>query len=62
MERFMTTIVVVQSHPFKVETYQRSKAVWTASGEYRGEMLTGRGQSEGEAIKRWREAAIERGG
>jgi hypothetical protein len=61
-ERFMTIIVVVRSHPFKVETFQKSKAVWIASGEYRGEMIAGRGQSEGEAIKRWREAAIDRGG
>jgi hypothetical protein len=58
----MTIIVVVQSRPFKVQTYQKSKAVWIASGEYRGEMLAGRGQSEGEAIKRWKEAAINRGG
>jgi hypothetical protein len=58
----MTIIVVVRSRPFKVETYQKSKAVWIASGEYRGETLTGRGQSEGEAIKRWKEAAIDRGG
>jgi hypothetical protein len=58
----MTTIVVVRSRPFKVETFQKSKAVWIASGEYCGEMLTGRGQSQGEAIKRWREAAIDRAG
>jgi hypothetical protein len=58
----MTIIVVVRSHPFKVETYQKSKAVWIASGEYRGEILTGRGQSEGEAIKRWKEAAVDLGG
>jgi hypothetical protein len=58
----MTIIVVVRSHPFKVETFKKSKAVWIASGDYCGEMITGRGQSEGEAVKRWKEAATDRGG
>ena len=58
----MAIVVVVRSQPFRVDTFQKSKAVWIASGEYHGQMITGRGQSEGEAIKRWREAAIDRGG
>jgi hypothetical protein len=57
----MATIIVVFNHPFKVETHQKSKAVWVASGKYNGENIAVQDQTEGAAIKRWKEAALNRG-
>jgi hypothetical protein len=46
----------------KLETYQRSKSVWIAVGDYMGERLEAKDRSESTAIKRWVEAARYRGG
>ena len=53
--------VNVWGEPHEVETYQKSKSVWVASGEYMGKPITVQDRSEGSAIKRWHEAATYAG-
>lgn len=54
--------VMVWSKPYEVTTYQKSKSVWVATGEYMGESHSTTGQTEGAAIIRWREWAQYKGG
>jgi len=49
--------VRVWDKPYTVSVYQQSKSVWIAVGDYMGERLQVKDQSEGSALKRWREAA-----
>lgn len=55
------TDVMVWDKPYPVTTHRKSKAVWIASGEYRGEHHSSEGRTEGAAIKRWREWAEYKG-
>jgi hypothetical protein len=47
--------------PYEITVYQKSKVVWIAVGEYMGERLETKGNSEGTALERWREAARYKG-
>lgn len=58
----MEEVVIVWGKPHTVRVAQKSKSVWTASGEYMGEHIQTTGATAGAAIKRWREAAQYRGG
>jgi hypothetical protein len=53
--------VNVWDKPHVVTVYQKSKTVWIAVGEYMGETIEVKDQSEGAALKRWREAATYKG-
>jgi hypothetical protein len=54
--------VTVWGRPQNVTLYQKSKTVWVAVGDYMGERVEVKDQSEGAALKRWGEAAKSRGG
>lgn len=49
--------VRVWGTPHKVTVYQKSKTVWIAVGEYRGERIEVKSQSQGSALKLWSETA-----
>jgi hypothetical protein len=53
--------VVVWDKPYGITVYRKSKAVWVAVGNHMGESISVQDQSEGTAIKRWREAATYKG-
>jgi hypothetical protein len=53
--------VMVWDKPHVVTTYRKYKTVWVASGTYMGESHSTQGQSEGAAVKRWREWAQYKG-
>jgi hypothetical protein len=55
-------VVEVWGKRYTLETYQQSKSVWIASGEYMDEPHDGRGRSPGAAAKRWQEWAHTKGG
>jgi hypothetical protein len=55
-------IVRVWDEPHTIETHQKSKSVWVASGEYMGETHSTQDRTEGAAVKRWREWAQYKGG
>jgi hypothetical protein len=40
-----------------IDVCRKHKTVWVASGDYKGATITVQVQTEGAAIKRWREAA-----
>ncbi len=52
-----TVIVWGKPHEISVDRKYKYKTVWIATGEYMGKSITVQDQSEGSAIKRWREAA-----
>jgi hypothetical protein len=54
-------IVKVWGKQHAVEVYQKSKAVWVATGDYMGKTIRTQDRSEGSALQRWREAAEYRG-
>jgi hypothetical protein len=54
-------VVRVWDKPYPVSTYRKSKSVWIASGEYMGESHSSQDQTEGAAVKRWREWAQYKG-
>ncbi len=54
-ERTVMVFVFGEPHPVTVE--QKSKSVWVAVGEYKGESIQAQDQSEGSALAGWREAA-----
>lgn len=58
----MERTVQVWGQPQKVDVWQKSKAVWVASGDYMGQPIETQDRSAGAALKRWREAATSRGG
>jgi len=49
--------VFVWDEPHTITVYRRYKTVWVAYGVYMGRSLTIQDQTEGGAMKRWREAA-----
>ena len=53
--------VEVWGKPYTVNTRQKSKSVWIATGYYLGETITVQDRSKTTAIKRWREAARYKG-
>jgi hypothetical protein len=58
----MTVITVqVWNKPCEINVRQKSKSVWVATGTYAGETIQITESSYGAAIKRWREAATDRG-
>jgi hypothetical protein len=54
--------VKVWSETVEVETYQKSKSVWIASGTYLGETFQLKDRSSTAAAAAWRKAAEYRGG
>jgi hypothetical protein len=56
-----TITVVVWDQPYEVSVHQKSKAVWIARGEYMGKTIETKGETQGAAVLRWREAARYRG-
>jgi hypothetical protein len=56
-----TTSVMVHGERYDVTTHHKSKSVWIASGEYMGERKSTQDQSEGAAIRCWREWAEYKG-
>lgn len=53
--------VTVWDRPQVVETYQRSKTVWVASGTYMDQSVEVTGRTESAAVKLWRETARYKG-
>jgi predicted transcriptional regulator len=49
--------VMVWGEPHSVTVYRKSETVYEAIGNYMCETISVNDQSEGAAIKRWREAA-----
>jgi hypothetical protein len=47
----------VWSESCTIDVCRKHKTVWVASGDYKGATITVQVQTEGAAIKRWREAA-----
>ncbi len=56
-----TQRVIVWSEPHEITVYKKSKSVWVATGKYKNEAITVQDQTQGAAIKRWREAAKYKG-
>ena len=54
-------IVRVWDKPYTVTTYQKTKSVWIAVGEYMGETIQTKGRTKGAAVKRWKERAHFKG-
>lgn len=51
---------LVDAYPEKacrVATYQKSKTVWIASGDFQGEPLQQQGRSEQSALAKWKDIA-----
>ena len=57
----MERTVSIWDNPNIVSVYRKSKTVWIAVGDYVGKHIEVRGQSEGAALNRWREAAEYKG-
>lgn len=53
--------VKVWDSDYVVDVHQKSKSVWIAVGEYKGERIEVKGRSEYSALKGWREAARYKG-
>ena len=53
--------VRVWDKPYTVTTYQKTKSVWIAVGEYMGETIQTKGRTKGAAVKRWKERAHFKG-
>ncbi len=53
--------VEVWGKSYTVTTYQKSKTVWIAVGEYMGKRIEVKGRSKTTAIKRWQEATRFKG-
>lgn len=49
--------VKVWGENVEISVYQKSKAVWIATGSYLGKHYETKGQSENQAAKAWAEAA-----
>lgn len=58
----MEHTVLVWDKPYMVSVRQKSKTVWLAVGEYRGERFEVKGRTESQAVADWREAARYKGG
>ncbi len=55
----MTTTVRVDLYGTEVDlsVYQKSKSVWIARGDYKGQSIEGKGRSPATAAASWRERA-----
>jgi hypothetical protein len=53
--------VTVWNKPCKITVYRKYKTVWVASGDYMGESISVKGQTEGAAVKLWIDAATYKG-
>ena len=53
--------VTVHGKECEVETYQEFKTVWIASCAYEGQYISALGESEFGALRRWEEAACDKG-
>jgi hypothetical protein len=59
--RERTITVSVWNERWKITVYQKSKTVWIAVGDYKGEPIEVKGSSERSAIRAWTDAARYRG-
>jgi len=57
----MQFTVLVWGTAHTIDVDQRSKTVWLASGEYKGERNESKGSTEYDAASRWREWARSTG-
>jgi hypothetical protein len=57
----MDRTVTVWGRPQTVRVDQSSRASWSASGEYKGEILYGHGATASAALAKWAAAAKSRG-
>jgi hypothetical protein len=55
-------IVTVWGEQIELKVVQKSRSVWTASGEYLGQFYSAQDRSSGMAAARWREWATRIGG
>jgi hypothetical protein len=55
-------LVAVWGKTYEVTTLQRSKGIWSASGEYLGKIVTVLDRSELSALRRWADVARHKGG
>ncbi len=53
----MKQLVYVWNEPIEIDVYQKSKTVWIAVGEYRGQYYEVKRSTPGAAAKAWAEAA-----
>ena len=53
--------VTVQGKECEVETYQEFETAWIASGVYERKYISALGESEFVALRRWEEAARDKG-
>ena len=54
--------ITVWNETCSVTTYQKSKSVWMAVGEYMGQTKEIKGSSAGSALSAWKEWARYKGG
>jgi hypothetical protein len=54
--------VAVGIKRYEVTTYQRSKTVWIASGNYEGQIIVTKGRTESAVLLHWGETANSRAG
>jgi hypothetical protein len=52
-----TIKVDVWGKSYEIRVYQKSKTVWIAVGEYKGERIEVKGRSSRSAVMAWRDAA-----
>jgi hypothetical protein len=60
--RAFECIVTVWDEQYRVKVYQKSKTVWIAVGEYRGQTIEVKGRTDTQAVARWQDSARYRGG
>jgi hypothetical protein len=53
--------VIVWGKPHVVTVYQKSKSEWIVAGQYKNKQIQVTDSGYNAAIKRWREAATDRG-
>jgi hypothetical protein len=53
--------VKIHGHHCEIRVYREGKHVWFAVGDYLGEEIKVQAESEGAAVKRWRERASTMG-
>lgn len=57
----MKQTVKVWDQPYEISVRQKSKTVWIAVGEYRGERIESKGRTASQAATSWRETARYKG-
>jgi hypothetical protein len=61
MEGELERTVRVWGNTYTVRVHQKSKSVWIAVGDYRGERIEGKGTSLTSAVADWSRTATYRG-